>query len=104
VPPRDVDRADDVLAGFDDDDADGFDLVDAGVGGVERAGDAIESDLSGDLRLEFLLECVQTEPRGYFAAPGRRTTYVGRPCALKRFITILTVGSSGFDASNLIFT
>jgi DNA helicase HerA-like ATPase len=40
----------------DDDDAGGLDLVDARVGGVEGAGDFVETNFAVDLRLEIALE------------------------------------------------
>ena len=49
----DFDDADDVLARLGNHHADGLDLIDAGVGGVERAGDGVEADFAGDAALEF---------------------------------------------------
>ena len=46
----------DVLLRLDDDDAGRLDLVDAGVGGVERAGDLVETDFALDLRFEIAPE------------------------------------------------
>ena len=54
---------DDVVARFRDDDAERLDLIDAGVGGVERARHRVEADLAGDLRLEIAAEGAGVEWR-----------------------------------------
>ena len=54
----DPDDADQVFPGPGEDDAPRLDLVDAGVGGIQRAGDAIETDLPGQLVLEIAAEIV----------------------------------------------
>ena len=46
VAARDRDGADDVLARADDDDAGRIDLIDAGVGRVQRSGDGVEADFA----------------------------------------------------------
>ena len=52
----DLKRADDVLASLGNHHAQRPDLVDAGVGGIERAGDCVEADFALDLALEFVLQ------------------------------------------------
>ena len=46
-----VERAENVLAVSRDDDAQRLDLIDAGVGGIERARDGIEADFAFDAAL-----------------------------------------------------
>ncbi len=52
VLAAEADGADDVVAGFGEDDGEGRDLVDAGVGGVERAGDRVGADFALQLSFE----------------------------------------------------
>ncbi len=54
--PRDADDADQVLARFGDDDTEGLDLINAGVGGIEGAGDGVETDFAFNLRFQFALQ------------------------------------------------
>ena len=56
VPARDLDGAQHVVAVADDHHAGGLDLVDAGVGRVERAADAVEAHLAVDARLQIALQ------------------------------------------------
>jgi hypothetical protein len=56
MPPRDVDNGDDVFARARDDHAKRLDLVDAGVGGVQRPRERVEPDLTFDRRFEVALE------------------------------------------------
>ena len=50
--PADLDRFDDVRPRLGDDDADRLDLIDARIGGVERARDLVEPDFAFKARLE----------------------------------------------------
>ena len=59
---RDLDGAHDVLARPRHDDAERLDLIDAGVGGVERARDRVEADLAGDLLFELALQVQAQRP------------------------------------------
>ncbi len=52
----DFDDAHDIVARLRDGYADGADLIDARVGGIERAGDGVEADLAGDGAFEFGLQ------------------------------------------------
>ena len=52
----DAHDADQVFARFGDHDAEGLDLIDAGVGGIEGAGDGVEADFAFDLRFQFALQ------------------------------------------------
>ena len=56
VASGDRDRAQDVLARVHHYDSGGFDLIDAGVGGVEGAADGVEPHLSGDRGFEISLK------------------------------------------------
>ena len=56
MPPADLDDADDVFAILGNHHAQRPDLVDAGVGGIQRAGDGVEADLALDLALELILK------------------------------------------------
>ena len=53
VRPRQVHGPQDVLARLDEDHAQRMHLVDAGVGGIQGAGDRVEPDFSGNLRLQL---------------------------------------------------
>ena len=53
MPPRDLDGPDDILARSDDDDAERLDLVNAGIGRLQRPGYAVEPDLAVDPILEL---------------------------------------------------
>jgi hypothetical protein len=54
MPPGNQHGADDNVPRPRHDDADRFDAVDAGVGGIQGAGNAIEPDLAADVLLEIL--------------------------------------------------
>jgi hypothetical protein len=56
VPPRDLDNANDVLTRSGNDDAERLDLIDARVGGVERARDPIEPDFARYRLFEIALK------------------------------------------------
>src|SRR5206468_6830112 len=49
----DLNGLDDVLARFHDNDTDRLDLIDARVGGVQRAGDRVKADLALELSLQI---------------------------------------------------
>ena len=74
-----VDRAEDVLARFRDDDAERIDLVDAGVGGIQGARDRVEPDFAGNLLLELApqgaalndLELFARQERQLYSVAGR---------------------------------
>ena len=55
---RDLHGGDDVLGGFGNDDAERFDLVDAGVGAVETARRGIEAHLAGEVLAQVAGETV----------------------------------------------
>src|SRR5262249_45987178 len=52
MPAADLKRAQDILAIFGHDYTQGLDLIDAGVGGVERAGDLVEAHFPFDAAFE----------------------------------------------------
>ena len=66
----DSDDADQIFARPRQDDPCRLDLIDAGVGGIERAGDAIETDLAGGVAFKIALQL----------AGGRRHHSCERPC------------------------
>ena len=71
VAAGDLDRPDDVLARARDDDAERLDLIDAGVGGIERARDGIESDFAFDRALKVEPESVGHPARNISTGSGR---------------------------------
>src|SRR5204862_540430 len=56
--PGDLDGAHDIATAAHDDNAERFNLVDAGVGGIEAARDAVESDFPVDPALELASKSV----------------------------------------------
>ena len=75
VRPRELDRANNVVTRFRNDDAKWVDLVDTRVGGIERARDRIEPDFAGDLLLELL---AQRLARDHVQLPQRAALYLMR--------------------------
>jgi hypothetical protein len=63
VACSDLDRADDVLARAGYDYAERFNLIDARVGGIERARDGVETDFPLDSLLELMLKIQISAPR-----------------------------------------
>src|SRR5688572_19866903 len=59
----DADQTDEIVAGLRQHDAERLDLIDAGVGGVERAGDLVEPDFALELLLEFLAKRAHSRER-----------------------------------------
>ena len=59
--PADLERAQNVLAMPGDHHAQRLDLVDAGVGGIERAGDGVEADLAFDGAFELAPQSVSVD-------------------------------------------
>src|SRR5262249_33446061 len=120
VLAREAHRVDDVRARAWNDDACRDDLIDAGVGGVERARNGIESDFALDHRVEGALQAVghpgPTIARGVLRSRpmdrkraircdyGLRIAYAGRPTASNFCITLFAGSASGSSAWNLIFT
>ena len=58
---RDLHGRDDVFGGFGQDDAERFDLVDAGVGAVEAARADVEADFAGEVLAQVAGEAVAAE-------------------------------------------
>src|SRR5207249_2103419 len=67
------DGAEDVFTRARDDHAEGDDLVDAGVGRVEGAGEAVEAHFAADLGGEFAGERSRVQGR----SPGGKTLEIG---------------------------
>ena len=53
MPGRDLHRGNDILTRPRNDDAERFNLIDAGVSGVQRPRDRVESNFTGDVLFEF---------------------------------------------------
>jgi hypothetical protein len=60
--PRNLDGSHHIVSRAGHDDADRLDLVNAGVGGVQRARNAIEPDLALDVLLELALQVQDLAP------------------------------------------
>ena len=88
VTRRDLDGTDDVFAGARHHDAERFDLVDAGVGGIERPRHAIESNLALDLILKI-------EPETLGRPARRLATQTGVYC-LSYTWTLSTLAPAAF--------
>ena len=76
VSAGDLDRADDVVAGSDDNDPGRLDLIDAGVGGVEGASEGVEADVALDRGLQ-----IAPQPLGHQRSiiPALSSVAVGHP-------------------------
>ena len=66
---------DDVLARLRDDDAERLNLVDAGVGGVQRARDRVEADLALELGVELAAKPLHIDRRDGRAGAIARADY-----------------------------
>ena len=72
MPAADFQRVEDVLAVLRNHHARGLDQIDAGVGGVQRAGNRIETDFAFDLRFQLTAEGLAS----WVADPQARSRYV----------------------------